>query len=134
MELISSGLFHHKCSFNLNYRFGHRRCFATKLLSILSRQSNVGEFLQMFLWSRGILVIATPYASGFDHFFIADEVQFKFDRCMRFLHETVSFNYVFEELLISFFLRNKIKDNVFYRYKIFLLLASAILWDLSSTF
>ncbi|KAG8474817.1 hypothetical protein CXB51_031501 [Gossypium anomalum] len=36
-----------------------------------------------------LLVIATPYASGFDYFFIADEVQFKFDRCLRFLQETV---------------------------------------------
>ncbi|KAF3430874.1 hypothetical protein FNV43_RR25604 [Rhamnella rubrinervis] len=41
------------------------------------------------LSEKGILVIATPYASGFDHFFIADEVQFKFDRCYRFLKETV---------------------------------------------
>ncbi|XP_012088659.1 uncharacterized protein LOC105647254 isoform X1 [Jatropha curcas] len=41
------------------------------------------------LVEKGILVIATPYASGFDHFFIADEVQFKFDRCFRFLQETV---------------------------------------------
>ncbi|KAH7516840.1 uncharacterized protein LOC107431813 [Ziziphus jujuba] len=41
------------------------------------------------LSEKGILVIATPYASGFDHFFIADEVQFKFDRCYRFLRETV---------------------------------------------
>ncbi|CAA2968488.1 Gut esterase 1 [Olea europaea subsp. europaea] len=41
------------------------------------------------LADRGILVIATPYASGFDHFLIADEVQFKFERCLRFLHETV---------------------------------------------
>ncbi|CAH1414805.1 unnamed protein product [Lactuca virosa] len=41
------------------------------------------------LSERGALVIATPYASGFDHFFIADEVQFKFDRCLRALHETV---------------------------------------------
>uniref|UniRef100_A0A2P2LUM1 Uncharacterized protein MANES_08G097800 n=1 Tax=Rhizophora mucronata TaxID=61149 RepID=A0A2P2LUM1_RHIMU len=41
------------------------------------------------LAEKGILVIATPYASGFDHFFIADEVQFKFDRCFRFLQETV---------------------------------------------
>ncbi|KAJ9180505.1 hypothetical protein P3X46_008737 [Hevea brasiliensis] len=39
------------------------------------------------LAEKGILVIATPYASGFDHFFIADEVQFKFDRCFRFLKE-----------------------------------------------
>lgn len=48
---------------------------------------------------RGILVIATPYSSGFDHFFIADEVQFKFDRCLRILQETVSFNNI--ELKIS---------------------------------
>ncbi|XP_031115903.1 uncharacterized protein LOC116019733 [Ipomoea triloba] len=41
------------------------------------------------LVEKDILVIATPYASGFDHFFIADEVQFKFDRCLRFLQETV---------------------------------------------
>ncbi|KAJ4840155.1 hypothetical protein Tsubulata_000239 [Turnera subulata] len=41
------------------------------------------------LAEQGVLVIATPYASGFDHFFIADEVQFKFDRCHRFLQETV---------------------------------------------
>ncbi|KAL0310181.1 UNVERIFIED_CONTAM: hypothetical protein Scaly_2953900 [Sesamum calycinum] len=36
------------------------------------------------LADKGILVIATPYASGFDHFLIADEVQFKFERCLRF--------------------------------------------------
>lgn len=36
-------------------------------------------------------MIATPYPSGFDHFLIADEVQFKFDRCFRFLQETVSY-------------------------------------------
>uniref|UniRef100_A0A5B7BWU1 Uncharacterized protein n=1 Tax=Davidia involucrata TaxID=16924 RepID=A0A5B7BWU1_DAVIN len=41
------------------------------------------------LSEKGVMVIATPYASGFDHFFIADEVQFKFDRCLRFLQETV---------------------------------------------
>ncbi|KAK4764417.1 hypothetical protein SAY87_013855 [Trapa incisa] len=41
------------------------------------------------LAEKGVLVIATPYPSGFDHFFIADEVQFKFDRCFRFLQETV---------------------------------------------
>ncbi|KAI3695202.1 hypothetical protein L1987_78192 [Smallanthus sonchifolius] len=32
------------------------------------------------LSEKGVLVIATPYASGFDDFFIADEVQFKYDR------------------------------------------------------
>lgn len=41
------------------------------------------------LSEKGVLVIATPYASGFDHFYIADEVQFKYDRCLRSLHETV---------------------------------------------
>ncbi|XP_057493906.1 uncharacterized protein LOC130779323 isoform X2 [Actinidia eriantha] len=41
------------------------------------------------LSEKGVLVIATPYASGFDHFFIADDVQLKFDRCLRFLQETV---------------------------------------------
>ncbi|CAN6548542.1 unnamed protein product [Malus baccata var. baccata] len=41
------------------------------------------------LSEKGILVIATPYASGFDHFFIADETQIKFDRCYQFLKETV---------------------------------------------
>ncbi|XP_074329342.1 uncharacterized protein LOC141666973 [Apium graveolens] len=41
------------------------------------------------LSEKGLYVIATPYASGFDHFLIADEVQFKFDRCLRFLQEPV---------------------------------------------
>ncbi|XP_039011236.1 uncharacterized protein LOC120140317 [Hibiscus syriacus] len=40
------------------------------------------------LSEKGVLVIATPYASGFDYFFIADEVQAKFGRCLRFLQET----------------------------------------------
>ncbi|CAA0839045.1 Protein of unknown function (DUF1350 [Striga hermonthica] len=40
------------------------------------------------LADKGILVIATPYASGFDHFLIADEAQFKFERCLRYLQET----------------------------------------------
>jgi hypothetical protein len=48
-------------------------------------------------------VIATPYASGFDYFFIADEVQFKFDRCLRFLQETVSCLFIYNlENNISF--------------------------------
>lgn len=41
------------------------------------------------LCEKGVLVIATPYASGFDHFSIADEVQIKFDRCLRSLQERV---------------------------------------------
>lgn len=46
-------------------------------------------FLERLSEKGDILVIATPYASGFDYFNIADEAQFKFDRCLRFLHETV---------------------------------------------
>lgn len=42
--------------------------------------------------SRGIMVIATPYGSGFDYFYIADEVQLKADRCLRFFQDTVSFD------------------------------------------
>ncbi|XP_042388599.1 uncharacterized protein LOC121980570 [Zingiber officinale] len=42
------------------------------------------------LSKKGALVIATPFASGFDHFLIADEVQFKFDRCLRFLQDSVN--------------------------------------------
>ncbi|XP_061352826.1 uncharacterized protein LOC133297673 isoform X2 [Gastrolobium bilobum] len=41
------------------------------------------------LSEKGVLIIATPYASGFDHFLIADEAQFKFDRCYRLLQETI---------------------------------------------
>ncbi|CAN1262864.1 hypothetical protein LINPERPRIM_LOCUS11427 [Linum perenne] len=41
------------------------------------------------LAEKGVLVIATPYASGFDYFQIADEVQFKYDRVIRFLQESV---------------------------------------------
>ncbi|XP_050372727.1 uncharacterized protein LOC126790511 [Argentina anserina] len=41
------------------------------------------------LAEKGILVIATPYPSGFDHFFIADQVQFKFDRSYQFLKDTI---------------------------------------------
>ncbi|CAN1180033.1 hypothetical protein LINPERHAP2_LOCUS34556 [Linum perenne] len=41
------------------------------------------------LSEKGVLVIATPYASGFDYFQIADEVQFKFDRAYRFLQDSV---------------------------------------------
>ncbi|KAK4836355.1 hypothetical protein QYF36_021911 [Acer negundo] len=41
------------------------------------------------LAEKGILVVATPYASGFDYFYIADEVQLKVDRCLRFLDDTL---------------------------------------------
>ncbi|GAA0144775.1 hypothetical protein LIER_05132 [Lithospermum erythrorhizon] len=41
------------------------------------------------LAEKGILVIATPYASGFDYFYITDEVQLKYDRCLRSLQDTV---------------------------------------------
>ncbi|CAK9222221.1 unnamed protein product [Sphagnum troendelagicum] len=39
------------------------------------------------LCERGFIVIATPFASGFDHLRIADETQFKFDRCIRSLRD-----------------------------------------------
>lgn len=42
------------------------------------------------LSEKGVLVIATPFASGFDHFLIADEVQLKFDSCLRMLKDTVN--------------------------------------------
>ncbi|XP_031500291.1 uncharacterized protein LOC116264296 [Nymphaea colorata] len=42
------------------------------------------------LSEKGILVVATPFASGLDHFLIADEVQFKFDRCLHLLHDSVN--------------------------------------------
>ncbi|XP_058102604.1 uncharacterized protein LOC131246460 isoform X4 [Magnolia sinica] len=41
------------------------------------------------LSEKGSLVIATPFASGFDYFYIADEVQCKFDRCLRSLRDLV---------------------------------------------
>ncbi|GAA0141649.1 hypothetical protein LIER_02748 [Lithospermum erythrorhizon] len=41
------------------------------------------------LAENGILVIATPYASGFDYFSITDEVQLKYDRCLRSIGDTV---------------------------------------------
>lgn len=42
-------------------------------------------FLQS-LAERGLTVIATPFASGFDHSRIADEAQFRFERCLRALN------------------------------------------------
>ncbi|CAM6092247.1 unnamed protein product [Calypogeia fissa] len=39
------------------------------------------------LSERGFIIVATPFASGFDHLRIADEVQFKFDRCMRSIRD-----------------------------------------------
>ncbi|XP_038987689.1 uncharacterized protein LOC103714604 [Phoenix dactylifera] len=48
------------------------------------------RFFLECLSNKGALVVATPFASGFDHFLIADEVQFKFARCLRFLQDTVN--------------------------------------------
>lgn len=42
------------------------------------------------LASRNVLVIATPYATGFDHLRVSDEVHFKFDRCIKELGHDVS--------------------------------------------
>lgn len=57
-------------------------------------------------------MIATPYASGFDHFFIADEVQFKFDRCLRFLQDTVSYSIHFlqNDIYLSFWERVGVEE------------------------
>jgi len=42
------------------------------------------------LTSRGsLLVVATPFGIGFDHLRIADETQFRFDRCIRTLSDEV---------------------------------------------
>ncbi|KAJ8420271.1 hypothetical protein Cgig2_030272 [Carnegiea gigantea] len=73
------------------------------------------------LCEKGILVIATPYASGFDHFLIADEVQYKFDRCLRAMQETVSLGFSHVSLRI-----------ISHRNSLFL--ASGIHWDRSSTY
>ena len=35
------------------------------------------------IFYRGVVVVATPFATGFDHLKIADEALFKFDRCVR---------------------------------------------------
>lgn len=84
------------------------------------------------LCEKGVLVIATPYASGFDHFSIADEVQIKFDRCLRSLQERVSVQFLCFScfsviLLVHCF-------ACFCRLKNFLLLALGIHWALSSTY
>lgn len=49
------------------------------------QSANVGSHHVLSLDGRGYVIIATPYASGFDHLRIADEAQFKFDRCLRAL-------------------------------------------------
>lgn len=67
------------------------------LSSVFLIIKNEEDFDQTPLCLRGVFIIATPYASGFDYFLIADEVQFKFDRCHRAFSESVSF------LFLSFF-------------------------------
>jgi hypothetical protein len=48
------------------------------------------QILQLVPLSRGsLLVIATPFGIGFDHLRIADEAQFRFDRCIRTLSDEV---------------------------------------------
>lgn len=41
------------------------------------------------LASRGALIVATPYATGFDHLRTVDEVYFKFSRCLKALGPSV---------------------------------------------
>lgn len=50
------------------------------------------------LCERGFVIVATPYASGFDHLRIADEAQFKFDRCMRALMDDSKYRPLVENL------------------------------------
>ncbi|KAG0621582.1 hypothetical protein M758_3G031800 [Ceratodon purpureus] len=52
------------------------------------------------LCERGYVIIATPYASGFDHLRIADEAQFKFDRCLRALMDDSRYRPLVEEMPI----------------------------------
>ncbi|GAB2261672.1 hypothetical protein Droror1_Dr00002669 [Drosera rotundifolia] len=47
-------------------------------------------FLQSLSRKANLLIVATPFSSGFDHFAIADEAQFKFDRTLRVLNESES--------------------------------------------
>lgn len=51
----------------------------------LHSQPECPLLLSALFLCRGVLVIATPYACGFDHFRIADEAQFRMDRCLRVL-------------------------------------------------
>lgn len=46
-------------------------------------------FLEALTARGSVLVIATPFGVGFDHLRIADEAQFRFDRCIRVLSEEV---------------------------------------------
>lgn len=71
--------------------------FQTGIQDLCMQKTNY----RTFSVTRGVLIIATPYASGFDHFLIADEVQFKFDRCYRLLQETVGFNLLSEGQFLS---------------------------------
>lgn len=50
------------------------------------------------LCERGYVIIATPYASCFDHLRIADEAQFKFDRCMRALLDEYKYRPLVEDM------------------------------------
>ena len=53
-----------------------------------------------FLNGRGYVIIATPYASGFDHLRIADEAQFKFDRCLRALMDDSRYRSLVQYLIL----------------------------------
>lgn len=46
-------------------------------------------FLEALCARGSLLIIATPFGIGFDHLRIADEAQFRFDRCVRTLSDEV---------------------------------------------
>lgn len=45
------------------------------------------------LASRGVVVITTPFATSFDQLRVADEVQYKFDRCYKALEVSLVCNF-----------------------------------------
>jgi hypothetical protein len=47
-------------------------------------------FLEALVSRGDVTVVATPYAIGFEHLRIADEVQFRFDRCVRALGDEIA--------------------------------------------
>lgn len=61
--------------------------FLPKFFWSVSPCYSISSYLWCFVFGRGFIIIATPFASGFDHLKIADETQFKFDRCLRALRD-----------------------------------------------
>jgi len=58
-------------------------------------------FLEALSKRGRVLIIATPFGLGFDHLRIADEAQFRFDRCMRTISDEVEAGAYTRSLLSS---------------------------------